>query len=76
MQIKQIVFSKCGRDKGRAYVITDIQGDYVFLVDGKLRPLSKPKKKKAKHIQITNTCFEGGLNDVDIRKKLLPFKRR
>ena len=78
MQIGQIVFSKKGRDKGRALVIVAVDNEYVFLADGQLRPLNKPKKKKAKHIQPTHTIVgieanPGGLTDADIRKWLLPF---
>lgn len=42
----QIVFSKCGRDKGRAFIVYDFNEEYVFIVDGDLRKLEKPKKKK------------------------------
>jgi len=36
-----------GRDKNRFFVIFDITDDgYVYLVDGKLRKIKKPKKKK------------------------------
>jgi ribosomal protein L14E/L6E/L27E len=58
MQIGQIVFSKKGRDKGRAMVIISVEGEYVFLADGQLRPLNKPKKKKARHIQPTRTIID------------------
>ena len=81
MKIGQIVFSKRGRDIGRAFVIMALEGEYVFLTDGNLRPLCKLKKKKAKHIQPTNKILDvyaqlpGGLKDADIRKWLLPYTR-
>ena len=79
MQKGQVVFSKCGRDKGRAFMVLSVEDEYVFLADGQLRPLSKPKKKKAKHIQQTHTILEGlaagGLTDADIRKGLQLFKK-
>jgi len=78
MEIGQVVFSKCGRDKGRAFVVLSVEGEYVFLADGQLRPLNKPKKKKLRHTQPTRTIVgieanPGGLTDADIRKWLLPF---
>ena len=81
MDIGQIVFSKRGRDKGRVFVVLAIEDDYVFLADGQIRPLNKPKKKKVKHIQPTNTVIglqsaAGGLKDADIRKWLLCFKQK
>lgn len=60
----QIVFSKSGRDKGRPFIIYDFDDEFIYLVDGDLRKLEKPKKKKKKHIQIVNEI------DYDIKKKL------
>ena len=79
MTIGQIVISKRGRDKGRVMVVLSVDGEYAFLVDGNLRPLERPKKKKAKHIQITNNIVEltppcgRALQDADIRKYLAEF---
>ena len=44
--------SKAGHDKGNVYFIIREDQEYVYLVDGKLRTLDKPKKKNKKHIQI------------------------
>ena len=43
--------SKAGHDKGKLYIIMKTEGEYVYLTDGRLRPLSKPKKKKRIHVQ-------------------------
>ncbi|MGL6175302.1 MAG: KOW domain-containing RNA-binding protein [Cellulosilyticaceae bacterium] len=73
----QIVFSKCGRDKGRPFVVISIEEEYVHLIDGDLRKVDSPKLKKKKHVQPTNTTLqwikkktiEGTpINDSDIRK--------
>ncbi|MCL2405097.1 MAG: RNA-binding protein [Defluviitaleaceae bacterium] len=77
----QIVFSRQGRDSGRAMIVIAVNcdGEYVYLVDGKLRLLEKPKKKKAKHIQITKSIVDlvppcgRALQDADIRKHLAKF---
>lgn len=60
----QIVFSKSGRDKGRAFIVFNYDEDYVFIVDGDLRKLEKPKKKKKIHIQISKNI------DKEIKNKL------
>lgn len=66
VQIGSIVFSKAGRDAGRFFIVTEILDDtYIHLVDGKLRKLQKPKKKKLKHIKATGDVA------VKIREKLL-----
>lgn len=74
----RIVFSKAGRDKGMAFVVVSVCGDYLYLADGRLRRLDKPKKKKRMHVQATNYISEslvekiaaGCATDSDIRKLL------
>ena len=51
MDIKLVV-SRSGHDKDSIYVIVKEEADMVYLADGKLKPLEKPKKKNRKHIQI------------------------
>ncbi len=79
----QVVFSKSGRDKSLPFIVVDCDEDYVYLADGRLRLLDKPKKKKKMHVQICNdiieeikTRLENGLylNDADIRKALEPYR--
>ena len=47
--------SKSGHDAGKVYVITKVEEAYVYLVDGKVRTLDKPKKKKKKHVCLLYT---------------------
>ena len=44
--------SKAGHDKDQIYVILKEDAEYVYLVDGKIKTINKPKKKRKKHIQI------------------------
>lgn len=44
--------SKAGHDKGTVYVILREEEEYVYVADGRLRTVDRPKKKKKKHIQI------------------------
>lgn len=79
MSVGTIVFSRKGRDKGRAMVVLKCEGEYLTLADGKLRTLEKPKRKKTKHVQITHTQVEmqppcgRALQDADIRKYLKKY---
>jgi ribosomal protein L14E/L6E/L27E len=76
----QIVYVKKGRDKGSAMIVLAVTQEnkalYVHLTNGSSRPLSKPKKKKAMHVQPTNTIIDlaratpCGLQDANIRKML------
>ena len=81
-QIGQIVFSKRGRDKGAPFIILSMDNEYLYLADGKLRSHTKPKKKKIKHVQPTNTVSgavtsavdSGSLLDSDLRKAIKEFE--
>jgi ribosomal protein L14E/L6E/L27E len=52
LSIGQIVISTAGRDKGYKFVVLCIIDDkYVYISDGDIRKLEKPKKKKLKHLK-------------------------
>lgn len=80
IKLGQIVYSTAGRDRGRYFMVVDIIDDqYVMIVDGDLRKIQKPKKKKLKHIKKTNIIvqelkekIEEGkpIKDADIRKSV------
>ena len=53
-EIGQIVKSTAGRDLGNYFIVLDVDDTYLYLVDGKSRRLESPKKKKKKHVQVTN----------------------
>lgn len=44
--------SLAGHDFGTLYVIIRVEEEYVYLVDGRIRTMDKPKKKKKKHVQV------------------------
>ena len=44
--------SKAGHDAGKVYVIIDVDDTYVYLADGRIRTLERPKKKKKKHVHL------------------------
>ena len=44
--------SKAGHDRGKVYVIINVDDAYVYLADGRIRTLDKLKKKKKKHVQL------------------------
>lgn len=47
-----LAYSMAGHDKGKVYLIIEEAGDYVYVADGAVRTLDRPKKKNKKHIQI------------------------
>ena len=58
--------SKAGHDKDIIYVIIKEDTEYVWLADGRIKTISKPKKKRKKHVQIIKY-----FNNEDMQSKLL-----
>lgn len=68
--------SKAGHDKGNVYVIYDVDDTYVYLIDGNIRKIENPKKKKIKHVQIICKKHDiNGLDDVEIKRILKLFDK-
>lgn len=87
MAVKQfdIALSLTNRDTGNIYLVSSLVDEkYLLLIDGKSRTISKPKRKKIKHIQVIGNAaseFEGVFedksktNDAKIRKILKEFEK-
>ncbi len=48
-----IVYSDAGHDKDRFGVVLKLDGRIATIADGKLRTLTKPKRKNVKHLKPT-----------------------
>ncbi len=55
--IGNIAVSMAGHDKGSVYVIVKEDAEYVYLCDGSLKLLGRPKKKSRKHVAV-NKAFD------------------
>lgn len=55
--IGSFAVSTAGHDLGKIYVIFQMDPEYVYLVDGRIRTLIRPKKKKIIHVEL--------LSDID-----------
>ena len=64
-------WSRAGHDTDKLYVIVKTEGEYVYLSDGRLKPVEHPKKKKCKHIQVLNKIPEEllGLTEETIKNE-------
>ena len=62
-EVGMLARSKAGHDKGHVYVIFDVDETYVYLVDGVIRTIEKPKKKKKKHVQLI--CEQHEIQSID-----------
>lgn len=72
-----VVKSSAGRDKDRFFVITEVDGNYAQICDGKTRPLERTKRKKVKHLKPTKMSLEEGsmLTNRGIRSSLNALRR-
>lgn len=75
-EIGMLAKSKAGHDAGHVYVILEVDDAYVYLVDGSVRTINRPKKKKKKHVQIMNEKHElTDIDDVGIKRILKLFDK-
>lgn len=66
MTIGQFVTSKAGHDKGTLYVVSNLDEEFVYLCDGRLKLLAAPKKKRMKHVQPINEAV-----DAELQRRLI-----
>lgn len=67
LALGQVVRSRAGRDKDLFMIVVGFdnkESDHVFVSDGRLRKIEKPKRKKIKHLAQTNYIVE------NLREKL------
>jgi len=80
VEVGSIVKATMGRDKDKFFVVTKILDDnYVLMADGQSRSISRPKKKKQKHIlvmvdvalEVRDKILQSKIvQDAEIRKEL------
>ena len=63
-----LVRSLAGHDRGSLFIIIKEDAEYVYLADGTLRTVGKPKRKKKKHVQVSR------IRDEELHEKLMSGK--
>jgi ribosomal protein L14E/L6E/L27E len=63
--VGSLVISKSGHDKNHVYVVMEVKSGFVYVVDGKIKTVDKPKKKNMKHIQMINIKSDEIINKID-----------
>lgn len=68
----EVVLCTAGREKDRPMCVTDFDGKYVYVCDGKERKLDNPKRKNPRHIIKTNEQIPENMFSTDraLRKAL------
>ena len=71
LMLGQLAKSIAGRDKGRFMVVIDIINEnYVYVVDGDLRRVENPKKKKIKHLYLLNKKIDFIADKLKRKRKI------
>lgn len=75
LQIGRVVYSRAGRDRGEFLAVAALEGETLWVCNGKDRPLERPKKKNRKHIGLTGTVLDSGSMSTNrsLRRALREF---
>ena len=66
-----VVKADAGRDKGKYFVVTQVQDGYCYIADGKSRKLASHKRKNPKHISSADSMIDlNGITDKKLRTLL------
>ena len=77
--IGMLAVSKAGHDKGTTYVIIGEESEYVYLSDGQIRTVDRPKRKNKKHIQVIKKIqmddqSSDGYKDLEIKRTIKMYQ--
>ncbi len=82
----RIVRSKAGRDEGDYFVVIALDGDeFALIADGGRRGIEKPKRKRVKHLFVTEETISGlqerlaageTVENHEIRKWLSAYRQK
>lgn len=70
MDVSDLVRSLNGRDEGAYFFVISMDDDYLYLADGKGRPIDRPKKKKRKHVEFAARLDFGAAEKIRSGEKL------
>ena len=69
-----LVKANAGRDKDSLFVAVGINGGFVYICDGKSRPLERPKRKNPKHISPAGAVIDtDGLTNKKLRRLISQY---
>lgn len=75
--IGEFVKSKAGHDKDSIYIVINEDADNVYVVDGRLKTIDKPKKKNKKHIQVIKNTKPNNISTNDeIKREIKLYMER
>lgn len=77
LKVGSVAVSMAGRDEGRTFaVLEELDADFVLTVDGKLRGMERPKKKRRKHLKATGRVLEEMVSRLESGQTVLDYELR
>ena len=81
-KVGDVVMSNHGHDKNRLFIVVEVdKNGYIAIIDGRYRPITKPKRKNPKHLQyvahddnIINKVNSKQSTDAEINKMIKAYR--
>lgn len=77
--VGMLATSKAGHDKDSLYVIIREDGEYIYVADGRVRTMERPKRKNKKHVQLIKKKRlpepKNGFDDLEIKRIIKEYRR-
>lgn len=70
IDLGSFVKSLAGRDKGQIFIVVGVEDNYVYIVDGDIRKVENPKRKKIKHVELTRYFDENIAERISKKNKI------
>ena len=74
-QSGDLVLSLAGRDKGGIFLVIKSEGDCIWITDGKVRKVARPKRKKHRHVQVVMSAADTALAERIARGEAVSDRR-
>ena len=77
LEVGMVVRAVAGRDADGFFVVTALDGEFVWIADGVRRKLSEPKHKRRTHLRRTCTVMDlNGITDKKLRTLLRDYREQ
>lgn len=76
IEIGDIVISRAGHDKGKAFVVVSVVSDsFVLIADGNKRTIESPKLKRSRHLRVAQKSEIENPTNAALKKRIKQFDR-
>ncbi len=76
IEIGDIVISRAGHDKDKAFVVVSVVNDgFVLIADGASRTVESPKLKRSRHLRVAQKSGITDPTNAALKKRIKQFDR-